>query len=59
METKEQILEKVRSASRDGKISCAQALAMARELKMSPRELGDLLDEIEVRISSCQLGCFP
>ena len=56
---KEEIKEKVESASKDGKISCRQAFALAREVELSLKELGDLLDELKTKITSRQLGCFP
>lgn len=56
---KEQLIEKVKSASKDGRISCATAFALAREAEISTKELGDLFNELKIKIISCQLGCFP
>jgi hypothetical protein len=56
---RKQVLEKVNAATEDGKITCPRALAIARETGISPKELGDLLDEMKVKIDACQLGCFP
>ncbi len=56
---KEKLIEKVKAASKDGGISCAQALAVALEAKVSTHEVGDILDELKIKINSCQLGCFP
>jgi hypothetical protein len=56
---KEQLIERIRSAGIEGKISCSQALAIAREAKVSTREVGDLLNELKIKVKSCQLGCFP
>ncbi len=56
---KEQLLEKIRSASKDGKIACVRALGLAREVNISTKELGDLLNEMKIKVDSCQLGCFP
>ncbi len=56
---KEQIAERIKSATKDGKISCPKALGIAREMDVSPKEIGDLLNEMKIKIDSCQLGCFP
>lgn len=50
--------EKIKSKARDGKIACPQALNLAREEGVSSREVGDLLNELKIKIVSCQLGCF-
>jgi hypothetical protein len=56
---KEKITQKVKSVSKDGKISCKQALKLAEEEGLSSRDLGKLLNELKVKVASCQLGCFP
>ena len=43
----------------DGKIKCAQALAISKELKTTPKHVGDTLNEMNIKIINCQLGCFP
>lgn len=56
---KEAIIEKVKARSKNGKIACKQALEISAQEGISPKDLGDLLNEIEIKIASCQLGCFP
>jgi hypothetical protein len=56
---KEQVVEKIKAATKDGRISCTQALGIARDMNVSPKEVGDLLNEMKIKIHSCQLGCFP
>jgi LAO/AO transport system kinase len=56
---KEKITQKVKSVSKDGKISCKQALKLAEEEGLSSRDLGKLLNELKVKVAGCQLGCFP
>ena len=51
--------KKVKALSKDGKISCKQALKLAEEEGISSRELGNLLNELKVKVMGCQLGCFP
>ena len=56
---REKLAEKVKALSKNGKISCKQALKLAEEEGISSRDLGNLLNEIKVKVASCQLGCFP
>ncbi len=56
---KEQVVERIKSAAKDGRISCSQALGIARDMGVSPKEVGDLINEMKIKIHSCQLGCFP
>jgi hypothetical protein len=53
-------LEKELEASLvNGKLPCAVAFKIARELKVNPREVGDTANKLNIKIVSCQLGCFP
>ncbi len=40
-------------------IRCAEAFALARRNGVSIAELGAVCEELDVRITQCQLGCFP
>ena len=51
---KETILKK----AKDGKLPCAMCFKIAEDFKISKREMGKILNEMKVRISQCQLGCF-
>ncbi|HET6477967.1 MAG TPA: hypothetical protein VFF92_02685 [Dehalococcoidales bacterium] len=50
---------KIKSTLVDGRLPCAIAFRIAKELKVSPREVGDAANRLSVKISNCQLGCFP
>ena len=50
--------EKVTSSLVDGRLPCAVAFKIAKELKVSPREVGETADKLGIRIARCQLGCF-
>ena len=56
---KVKITQKAQSLSEDGKISCKQALRLAEEEGISSRDVGELLNEIKIKVAGCQLGCFP
>ena len=50
---------KIQSSLVDGQLPCAVAFKIAKELKVSPRDVGDAANRLSVKITSCQLGCFP
>lgn len=51
--------EEMRASLVNGKIPCAIAFKIARKLKVSPKQVGDTANRLNIKISSCQLGCFP
>jgi len=50
---------RIQAAAPEGKIPCAAAFKLAEELGISRSRLGELLNELRIKIVSCQLGCFP
>ena len=54
----EDVKTKIRAAAPEGKIACAAAFRLAEELGISRKELGNLLNELKIKIIHCQLGCF-
>ncbi len=56
---KKTMIEKIKSRAKDGKLSCEQAQRLAEEEDITYGEMGDLLNEIEIKVVTCQLGCFP
>jgi hypothetical protein len=51
--------EELEASLVNGKLPCAVAFKIARKLKVTPREVGDTANKLNIRIVSCQLGCFP
>jgi hypothetical protein len=56
---KEAVIEKINARTKNGKIACMQALKIAEEEKIPSKELGDILNELKIKVASCQLNCFP
>jgi hypothetical protein len=56
--TREKMVETLRASSAGNRLTCEQAHALAKELKVSLQELGALCNELKIKISACQLGCF-
>jgi hypothetical protein len=54
----EEIIAKLKEAAREGKIACAVAQKIAMENKIPMKKVGDLLNQMKIKISQCQLGCF-
>ena len=58
--TTERILEEELKASLiEGRLPCAVAFKVSRKLKVSPKKVGDMANKLNMKIASCQLGCFP
>jgi len=49
---------RIKAAAPEGKIACAAAFRLAEELGLSRKDLGELLNELKIKIIKCQLGCF-
>jgi hypothetical protein len=56
--TKKDIKTKIKTAAPEGKIPCAAAFKLAEELGLSRAEMGEMLNELRIKIIQCQLGCF-
>jgi hypothetical protein len=56
--SRDEIKERIRAAAPEGRIPCPAAFRLASELGISRKELGELLNEMKIKITQCQLGCF-
>ena len=56
---KQATIEKIKTRAKDGKISCAEAQKLADDEGVSYKDMGDMLNELKIKITTCQLGCFP
>ena len=50
---------KIKSSLVDGRLPCPVAFKIAKELKVSPLEVGKTADKLSIKLCNCQLGCFP
>ncbi len=55
---KAKLTKRIEALSKNGKISCNQALKLAEEEGISSRDVGNLLNELKIKVMGCQLGCF-
>lgn len=58
MEDRKKLKEAVLEKAKDGKLPCALCLKIADDFRISKREMGKILNEMKIKISQCQLGCF-
>lgn len=50
--------ETIKDKAREGKLPCAMCFKIAEDFGISKKKIGQVLNEISVRIRQCQLGCF-
>jgi hypothetical protein len=55
----ETVREVFRNRSVDGKISCSECFEIAQQLEIPSNEIASTLTEMHIKITQCQLGCFP
>jgi len=62
MKSQEELARIVRDRSKEVEgrrvLTCAEALSLAAELGVEPRQIGQACDEGKIRLGHCQLGCF-
>jgi len=55
---KDKIAEEIKKKAINNRISCPVARRIAMELSVSLKEVGRTADELRVKITDCELGCF-
>lgn len=53
-----ELIEIIKKEASGGKITCAKAWALADKYKCPRSEMGELLNQLKIKITTCQLGCF-
>jgi hypothetical protein len=56
---KKNLIEKINTHTKNNRISCKQALRIAEEEQVPPKVIGEMLNELKIKVVTCQLGCFP
>ncbi|AEG16414.1 MULTISPECIES: hypothetical protein [Desulfofundulus] len=52
------VLEAVKQAAVEGRLTCTAARELARELNVPVRMVGTACDILGIKIKACELGCF-
>ena len=50
--------QRLHKASKENRIHCSSALAIAKSLGITAAEVGKTANKLKIKISKCQLGCF-
>jgi hypothetical protein len=53
-----EVLEAVKKAAPEGRLTCAAAHELAKKLGVDPCLIGQAANATKVKIKKCQLGCF-
>jgi hypothetical protein len=56
---REKLEKALRERAKEGKLPCAMCFKIAEEFGIPKREIREILNELNIKISQCQLGCFP
>ncbi len=56
--TREKLIESIRAASANNRLTCEKAHELSRILNISLKEIGEACNELNIKIAACQLGCF-
>jgi len=48
----------IQEKAKGGKIPCAVCFKIAEDFGISKKEMGKILNDMKVKISQCQMGCF-
>jgi len=51
--------EVIKEKAKSAKLPCAMCFKIAEDFGISKKEMGKILNAMKIRISQCQLGCFP
>jgi hypothetical protein len=54
----DKVAEEIRKKAVNGRLPCPAARKIAQELSVSFREIGKTADQLKVKITDCELGCF-
>jgi hypothetical protein len=56
---RDQVIEAIKERAKDGRLPCAVCFQIAKEHNIPKRELGQLLNELGIKVIQCQMGLFP
>ncbi|MDP6544858.1 MAG: hypothetical protein QGH60_12760 [Phycisphaerae bacterium] len=56
--TPEELREAIQSQAVEGKVSCKAMLDLARDTETSSQQIGEICNELDIKVGACQLGCF-
>jgi LAO/AO transport system kinase len=57
-EIRKELKEALLKVAKAGRITCTEARRLAEKKNVSYREIGKTADELNIKITNCELGCF-
>jgi len=54
----EEIRTAIQAKAVEGKVPCKAMLDLASETETTASQIGDICNELNIKVSACQLGCF-
>ena len=54
----DKVKEEIRKKAENNRLPCTVAREIAREFSVSYKEVGRAADELKIKITECELGCF-
>jgi hypothetical protein len=54
----EKVREEIQRKTKNNRLPCSVAREIARDLSVSLKDVGKAADELNVKITDCELGCF-
>lgn len=57
-EMTQEVLDAVKAAAPESRLSCPKARRIAKELGVAPQLIGQACDELKIKLKDCELGCF-
>ena len=54
----EELQRVLKSRADNNRIGCKTALETAAQFDVSPEVVGNILNDLRIKITGCQLGCF-
>lgn len=55
---KEKIKKEIQKKATNNRLSCSVARKIALDLSVSYKDVGNAANELQVKITNCELGCF-
>jgi hypothetical protein len=55
---KDKIVEEINQKAINGKLPCSFAREIAEKLSVSYKDVGRVADDLNIKITNCELGCF-
>ncbi len=55
---KDKIKEAIKKKAVNNRLPCPAARKIAEQLSVSYREVGETADDLHIKITNCELGCF-